>query len=59
MAVGASKPTVTANAEGRIGVERQMICNLTCDHRVIYGADAAEFMATFKGVIENPDQLTF
>ena len=57
--MGASKPTVTANAEGRIGVERQMICNLTCDHRVIYGADAAEFMATLRGVIENPDQLTF
>ena len=59
IAVGASKPTVTADANGRIGVERQMTVNLTCDHRIVYGTDAAEFMKTLKAVIESPDQLTF
>ena len=59
LAVGASKPTVTADASGRIGVERQMTVNLTCDHRIVYGTDAAEFMKTLKSVLENPDQLTF
>lgn len=59
LAVAASKPTVTADANGRIGVEKQMVLNLTCDHRVVYGADAAEFMLTLKKVIENPDQLIF
>lgn len=58
MAVGGSKPTVVATAEGMIGVEKQMTINLTTDHRIIYGADAAEFCQTLKAVIENPDDLT-
>ena len=32
--------------------------NLTCDHRIVYGAQAAEFLVTLKKVIEDPDQLT-
>lgn len=32
--------------------------NLTCDHRIVYGTDAANFMLELKAVIENPDQLT-
>ena len=36
-----------------------MTVNLTCDHRIVYGADAAEFLRSLKEVIENPDQLTF
>lgn len=59
IAVGTSKPTVTADASGRIGVERQMTVNLTCDHRLAYGTDAAEFLSTLKKIIESPDQLTF
>jgi pyruvate dehydrogenase E2 component (dihydrolipoamide acetyltransferase) len=58
IAIGASKPTVVANAEGLIGVKRQMTVNLTADHRHIYGADAAGFLQTLASVIENPDQLT-
>ena len=58
LAVGGSKPTVTADANGRIGVEKQMQVNLTCDHRIVYGAQAAEFLVGLKAVIENPDQLT-
>ncbi|UPR00993.1 dihydrolipoamide acetyltransferase [Chloropicon primus] len=58
MAVGGSKPTVVATADGKIGVEKQMTINLTTDHRIIYGADAAEFCQTLKAVIENPDDLT-
>ena len=50
---------MTADAAGRIGVEKQMKVNLTADHRIVYGAQAAEFMQALKEVIENPDQLTF
>ena len=32
--------------------------NVTADHRIIYGADLAEFLQTFANVVENPDQLT-
>lgn len=49
---------MTADANGRIGVEKQMQVNLTCDHRVVYGAQAAEFLVALKAVIENPEQLT-
>ena len=59
LAVGGSKPTVVANADGMIGVKKVMTVNLTADHRVVYGAQAAEFLQTLKQVIENPDQLLF
>jgi hypothetical protein len=32
---------VTAGADGRIGVEKKMVVNLTADHRIVYGAHAA------------------
>ncbi|KAI7844732.1 hypothetical protein COHA_001617 [Chlorella ohadii] len=59
LAVGGSKPVVSVDANGRIGVEKQMVVNITCDHRVVYGAHAAEFLQTLKAVIESPDQLVF
>lgn len=59
LAVGGSKPTVTVDENGRFGVQKVMKCNLTCDHRIVYGAGAAEFMLELKSVIENPEQLTF
>ena len=37
----------------------QMTVNLTADHRVVYGAHAAEFLLSLKAVIESPDQLVF
>lgn len=59
LAVAASKPTVVADEQGRLFVAKQMRVNLTADHRIIYGAEAAEFMQTLKAVIEDPAQLTF
>lgn len=35
---------MSVDANGRIGVEKQMVVNITCDHRVVYGAHAAEFL---------------
>jgi len=57
LAVAASKPTVVATEDGMIGVKKVMTVNLTCDHRLVYGAQASEFLQTLKQVIENPDQL--
>ena len=59
LAVGGSKPTVTVDDNGRFGVQKVMKVNLTCDHRIVYGAGAAEFMVELKSVIESPEQLTF
>ena len=59
LAIGASRPTVVATADGLMGVKRQMQVNITCDHRIIYGADAAAFLKDLADVIENnPQSLT-
>lgn len=59
MAVGGSKPTVVATKEGLIGVQSQMEVNITCDHRVIYGADAAAFLQDLaKLIATTPQALT-
>jgi len=58
LAVGGSRPVVAANADGSIAVRRQMQVNLTADHRVIYGADAAGFLRDLAQLIEtNPESL--
>lgn len=59
MAVGASEPTVVATKDGRIGMKSQMQVNVTADHRVIYGADLAQFLQTLAKIIEDPKDLTF
>ena len=59
LAIGASQPQVTATADGLIGVKRQMQVNITCDHRIIYGADAAAFLQDLAKLIESdPQSLT-
>ena len=59
LAIGASSPQVVADANGMIGVRSQMQVNMTCDHRVIYGADAASFLKDLAKLIEtNPQSLT-
>lgn len=59
LAIGASRPTVVATSDGLLGVKRQMQVNITCDHRIIYGADAASFLKDLADIIENhPQSLT-
>ncbi len=58
LAVAASRPAVIAGKDGSIRVGRQMQVNLTCDHRVIYGAHAAAFLKELAQLIEtNPESL--
>jgi pyruvate dehydrogenase E2 component (dihydrolipoamide acetyltransferase) len=58
LAVAASRPTVVAGKDGSISVKRQMQVNLTADHRVIYGAQAAAFLKDLAQLIEtNPESL--
>ncbi len=59
LAIGASRPQVVATADGLMGVRRQMQVNITCDHRIIYGADAAAFLQGLAKLIEtDPQSLT-
>ncbi|MDP6154145.1 MAG: 2-oxo acid dehydrogenase subunit E2, partial [Phycisphaeraceae bacterium] len=56
LAVGAAleKPVVR---DGRITVGHEMTSTMSCDHRVIDGAMAAEFLQTLKQLLESPAQL--
>ena len=59
LAIGGAKPTVVATPDGMMGIKRQMQVNLTCDHRIIYGADAAAFLKDLAALIEHePQSLT-
>ncbi len=58
LAVAASRPSVVAGKDGSISVKPQMQVNLTCDHRVIYGAHGAAFLKDLAQLIEtNPESL--
>jgi len=56
LAIAASRPQVVATEDGLMGVRRQMQINLTCDHRIIYGADAAAFLQDLAKLIETDVQ---
>ncbi|MBW4655790.1 MAG: 2-oxo acid dehydrogenase subunit E2 [Kaiparowitsia implicata GSE-PSE-MK54-09C] len=59
LAIGASRPQVVATSDGMLGVKTQMQVNITCDHRIIYGAHAAAFLKDLATLIEtNPQSLT-
>ncbi|KAB8317711.1 2-oxo acid dehydrogenase subunit E2 [Tolypothrix campylonemoides VB511288] len=56
LAIGASRPQVVATADGLFGVKQQMQVNITCDHRIIYGAHAAAFLQDLAKLIETDAQ---
>jgi len=59
LAIAAARPTVVATPEGMLGIKRQMVVNITSDHRIIYGADAAAFLQDLANLIEtDPQSLT-
>ncbi len=59
LAVGASQPTVVASEEGTFAIRRQMQVNMTADHRIIYGADSANFLKDLALLLEtNVQSLT-
>ena len=59
LAISAAKPEVVASEDGLFGIKNKMGVNITCDHRIIYGADAASFLQDLAVLIEtNPQSLT-
>ncbi|WP_428409478.1 pyruvate dehydrogenase complex dihydrolipoamide acetyltransferase [Hyphococcus sp.] len=53
MSVGAGEERVVVR-NGEMVIRTMMTVTLTCDHRVVDGAVGAEFLAAFKGFIEEP-----
>ncbi len=56
LAVGAMAPTPVVR-DGEVVVHNIMRLTLACDHRILYGADAAEFLGRIRERLENPLQL--
>ena len=53
MGVGAITPTPVV-ADGNVVVRDRMKVTLSCDHRVVNGAQGAEFLRTLRRLVENP-----
>ena len=53
MSVGAGEQRVVVK-DGKMEIATMMTVTLTCDHRVVDGAVGAQFLAAFKGFIEEP-----
>ena len=56
LGVGAMSPQ-PAVVDGELTVRTRMALTLACDHRILYGADAAEFLARIRERLENPLSL--
>ena len=42
---------------GRVAARDLMTLTLVCDHRILYGADGAEFLARVRELLEQPLSL--
>ncbi|HZG49356.1 MAG TPA: dihydrolipoamide acetyltransferase family protein [Thermoleophilaceae bacterium] len=57
LTVGALAKKPAVDASGRIVAQDQMTLSLVCDHRILYGADGAKFLARIKELLEQPLSL--
>ena len=58
LAVGSLAPRAVAR-DGELVVRNTMGVTLACDHRILYGADAAQFLARIRELLEQPLALAF
>ncbi|HEX9598213.1 MAG TPA: dihydrolipoamide acetyltransferase family protein [Gaiellaceae bacterium] len=54
LAVGGVRRTATEDDIGGVAFRDLMTATLTCDHRVVYGADGARFLAHLRELLERP-----
>jgi pyruvate dehydrogenase E2 component (dihydrolipoyllysine-residue acetyltransferase) len=57
LAVGAVEPRPVAGSDGQLSARPLMSATLVCDHRILYGADAAVFLARVSELLEDPAAL--
>jgi pyruvate dehydrogenase E2 component (dihydrolipoamide acetyltransferase) len=56
LAVGTLEPRAVPH-EGGIALRNRVTLTLACDHRVLYGAEAAQFFARIRELLERPTAL--
>ena len=57
MSVGAGAKQPVVLEDGTLGVATVMSVTLTCDHRVIGGAEGAKWLAALKRYVETPEAM--
>ncbi len=58
LAVGALAQRAVVR-DGQLVARHTMAVTLVCDHRILYGADAAQFLARIRALLEQPLALAF
>ena len=56
LSIGAVEPRPVARG-GELVVREQMDVELACDHRILFGSQAADFLARIRALLEDPQQL--
>jgi len=54
LTVGALEKRPAVDERGRVVARDQMTLTLVCDHRILYGADGAKFLARVRELLEQP-----
>ncbi|HJZ36744.1 MAG TPA: dihydrolipoamide acetyltransferase family protein [Solirubrobacterales bacterium] len=54
LGVGKTRSLLGLGADGEIEDVSLMTLTLSCDHRILYGAEAAEFLAAIRDLLESP-----
>jgi pyruvate dehydrogenase E2 component (dihydrolipoamide acetyltransferase) len=57
LSVGSLQPRAVVH-EGEVLARNTLTATLACDHRILYGADAARFLARIRELLEAPAALT-
>jgi pyruvate dehydrogenase E2 component (dihydrolipoamide acetyltransferase) len=57
LGVGAIRDVLARDGSGAIVDRRLLTLTLSCDHRILYGADAARFLAAIRELLEQPAGL--
>ena len=58
LGVGAIRDVLTRAADGAIADAKRLTLTLSADHRILYGADAARFLAEVRALLEAPAGLS-
>jgi pyruvate dehydrogenase E2 component (dihydrolipoamide acetyltransferase) len=59
LGVGAARPTLARGADGEIVDRSLLTITLSCDHRILNGADASRFLADVRDLLQAPLKLAF
>ena len=57
LSVGAGEKRPVVDAKGNVTAATIMTVTLTCDHRVVGGAEGAKWLAAFKRYVETPEAM--